>query len=310
MNTYMNKTPFILLLTLIISSCHFPRNVRTNTQSNFKGRYAKFLANGEKEIATNYYLMLSMTQDSNYVLRQFFPETMTLTEITTYDSPDREVKHGYYARYSDEGELITEGNYVKGKEEGYWLSNDCGEGKYENGKKQGEFIIKNKNSSIKAKYHYVNDHKEGDFVEFDSLGNIINEGIYKADTIFQQTNLKITESQFEMMPMYLAGCKEEGLSERIKCSQTNILQHILKNLRYPMDARNFGVEGIAIIQFVVDKDGSITDIHVIRGLCQSIKNEVIRVVKTFPKWQPGYKDGKPVSVQYLLPVKFKIEYLW
>lgn len=303
----MNKAIITLILMMIMEmSCHLPNKVHTSQESNFKGKYSIFLKEGEKEITTYYHTMLSKSQDGSYIFRQFFPETMTLTELTTYSS-DRNTKNGYYASYSDEGELKSEGKFINNKEEGIWNSKYFGIGNYSNGKKQGEFVVKSKDDKVIAKYNYVNDLKDGDFVMYDTLGNVENKGIYKADTIFQQLKLKKVKSQVEIMPIFQADCKEENLEAQIKCAQTKMLEHIYKSLRYPADARKFGVEGNAIVQFVVEKDGSIVDISVIKGLCQSIKNELIRVVKTFPKWQPGYQEGKPVRVLYTIPVRFKLE---
>ena len=77
-------------------------------------------------------------------------------------------------------------------------------------------------------------------------------------------------------------------------------------LTYPDDARNAGMQGRVIVQFKINKDGSVSDISILEGVCESIDNEVIRVVSESPDWTPGYVDGKPVNVTYAFPVLFQL----
>ena len=77
-------------------------------------------------------------------------------------------------------------------------------------------------------------------------------------------------------------------------------------LTYPDDARNAGMRGRVIVQFKINKDGSVSDISILEGVCESIDNEVIRVVSESPGWTPGYVDGKPVNVTYAFPVLFQL----
>jgi len=85
-----------------------------------------------------------------------------------------------------------------------------------------------------------------------------------------------------------------------------LYQFISSHLKYPAQAVDAGVEGTVYISFVVEKDGSVSDIKTVRGIGVGCEQEAIRVVKMLPKWQPGVKGGKPVRVQCNLPVKFKL----
>lgn len=67
-----------------------------------------------------------------------------------------------------------------------------------------------------------------------------------------------------------------------------------------------GIEGKCYIQFVIDVDGSITNVELLRGFDEECDAEALRVVNLMPKWKPGKKDGKPVRVNYLIPVAFKL----
>ncbi len=88
---------------------------------------------------------------------------------------------------------------------------------------------------------------------------------------------------------------------------TNAMMNFLSsNLKYPESAKNNKQQGKVFISFVVEKDGGITDVKVMRGVCEDIDAEAIRVVKSMPKWKPGKQEGKPVRVHYTLPITFKL----
>ncbi|WP_225872451.1 energy transducer TonB [Pedobacter polaris] len=79
-----------------------------------------------------------------------------------------------------------------------------------------------------------------------------------------------------------------------------------QNIKYPADATAKNVQGPVFTSFIVEKDGSITDIKVDRKLGNGLDEEAIRVLKLAKKWIPGMQDGKPVRVKYSLPIKFTL----
>ena len=78
-------------------------------------------------------------------------------------------------------------------------------------------------------------------------------------------------------------------------------------MKYPPIAAENGVQGRVIVQFVVEKDGSVTDVHVARSVDPSLDKEAVRVVKVMPKWIPGKQNGSAVRVKYTVPVLFKLQ---
>ena len=86
-----------------------------------------------------------------------------------------------------------------------------------------------------------------------------------------------------------------------------MLAYIEQNLRYPIFAEEMGLQGRVIIGIVVEKDGSLTDIKVVKSVDPSLDKEAIRVVKTMPNWIPGMQDGEPVRVKYKIPVTFRLK---
>ncbi len=85
-----------------------------------------------------------------------------------------------------------------------------------------------------------------------------------------------------------------------------LLGFIAKNIKYPRQAKRMGIEGKVHISFVVDTDGSVTDIKILRGIGAGCDEEAIRVLKLLPKFSPGKQRGVPVKVQMQLPVNFQL----
>ncbi len=114
----------------------------------------------------------------------------------------------------------------------------------------------------------------------------------------------------EDMPRF-PGCESESTkAEKVKCSQTKLLTFINKNIKYPPIAQESGVEGTVVVQFTVEKDGSVRDIKVVRDIGAGCGDEAKRVVKKMAdtyKWTPGKQRGRPVRVRFTLPVKFKLQ---
>ena len=90
--------------------------------------------------------------------------------------------------------------------------------------------------------------------------------------------------------------------------QQALFKYLSENVKYPVIAQENGIQGRVICQFVVNKDGSIVDVEVVRsGGDPSLDKEAIRVIKSMPKWKPGKQRGKAVRVKYTVPVNFKLQ---
>lgn len=85
-----------------------------------------------------------------------------------------------------------------------------------------------------------------------------------------------------------------------------LMEFLSKNLVYPKEAKESGIQGRVIVQFVVEKDGAISNVNVVRGIEETLNAEAIRVVKMSPKWIPGTQRDVPVAVKYTVPVAFRI----
>ena len=111
-------------------------------------------------------------------------------------------------------------------------------------------------------------------------------------TVVSQTDQKVFDT-VEQMPEYPGGMQA-------------MIEFLQTNMKYPEDAEKQKVEGRVMVQFVVETDGSISDVHVAKQVFPSLDAEAIRVVKAMPNWTPGKEKGRVVRVKYLLPIVFRM----
>lgn len=98
----------------------------------------------------------------------------------------------------------------------------------------------------------------------------------------------------EQMPMYPGG-------------DAALMGYLRDNIKYPTVAAENGVQGRVVVGFVVERDGSITDVNILRGVDPSLDREAMRVVKSMPRWTPGKQNGSAVRVKYQVPVSFRLQ---
>ena len=89
--------------------------------------------------------------------------------------------------------------------------------------------------------------------------------------------------------------------------EQKLMEYVAKNIKYPQIARETGIQGRVFVGFVVEPDGSVSNVKVLRGIGGGCDEEAVRVVKSMPKWKPGKQRGKAVRVSYMLPVNFKLQ---
>ena len=86
-----------------------------------------------------------------------------------------------------------------------------------------------------------------------------------------------------------------------------LMEYIANNINYPQEARDKGIEGRVFIGMVIEKDGSVSKVKILRGIGGGCDEEAERVISSMPKWMPGKVGGEPVPVSYMLPVNFKLQ---
>ena len=97
----------------------------------------------------------------------------------------------------------------------------------------------------------------------------------------------------EVMPQYPGG-------------QIAMLKYLMENIKYPEQAMKEGIQGRVTVRFIVEKDGSISDVKPVLSVHPLLNKEAVRVVESMPKWTPGKQNGKPVRVRFNVPVMFKL----
>ena len=109
----------------------------------------------------------------------------------------------------------------------------------------------------------------------------------------KKANDKVLEKA-EVMPEYPGGDQA-------------MMDFVAKNVQYPQEARDKEISGRVLVSFIVEKDGSIADVKVVKGIGGGCDEEAVRVVKAMPKWKPGKDKGKSVRVSYMMPFTFKLQ---
>ena len=89
--------------------------------------------------------------------------------------------------------------------------------------------------------------------------------------------------------------------------ESELLEYIAKNIKYPQMARESGIQGRVFVNFIVEPDGSVSNVKIIRGIGSGCDEEALRVVKSLPKFNPGKQRGKAVRVSYTIPINFKLQ---
>lgn len=131
-------------------------------------------------------------------------------------------------------------------------------------------------------------------------------------SITPEDNPKAIYKVVEMMPRFPGdGCEElPTKQEKDQCSQKALLDFIYSNMNYPQRARDNYIEGTVVVQFIVRKDGAVTDAKCVRSIGGGCDEEAVRLVQLMADeelyWIPGLQRGKPVNVQFNFPVKFKL----
>ena len=290
-----------LLLTLIIIT-----SLNIHAQK-CKRYYKNSLEPGSKLISCTYASTFEKTKEGKYIFKRYYPDTKAITQFATSETKELKALHGLYKEFWDDGTLVNRGFYKNNVKQGEWIENETETGAYKDGLKQGLWMKTNQKGIIIEKTHYVNGTVHGKKIRYDSLGQELYTEVFNGGTLTSST-ADSTKVLSEVMPRY-PGCEEEGLSEidRELCAKKKMLNYIYTTMRYPRKALDERVQGKAIVKFTVRKDGTIGNIKTLSGLCKEIEETVTQIVENMPVWIPGYKDGKPVDVEYTLPVKFRFE---
>lgn len=125
----------------------------------------------------------------------------------------------------------------------------------------------------------------------DSVKTVVSPEIIKSDKIIPEDSTKEVFNVIDEFPEFPGG-------------QEALMNYLATNINYPREAMETGIQGIVYVTFIVEADGSITNIEVPKRIGGGCDEEAIRVVQSMPKWKPGKQDGEPVRVSFSLPIRF------
>lgn len=157
-------------------------------------------------------------------------------------------------------------------------------------------IIGYKKDGKQEKVQFIYKTQKSDFA--DSFKQLVDsvEKITQANALAEAEKLKMTEGSnaadsVEQMPTFKGGV-------------TALMQYLNSSIKYPVEAEENGIQGRVVTSFVIETDGSVTDVKVTKSIHPALDKEAIRVVKSMPKWNPGMQNGKPVRTKFFMPVTF------
>ena len=143
--------------------------------------------------------------------------------------------------------------------------------------------------------------------------------IVQDDVETEDININAEVEQNEVIEEYVAPevVEEEVVEQEIfqiveempsfPGGESKLMEFVAKNIKYPQIARETGIQGRVFVGFVVEPDGSISNVKLLRGIGGGCDEEAMRVIKSLPKWKPGKQRGKAVRVSYQIPVFFKLQ---
>lgn len=147
--------------------------------------------------------------------------------------------------------------------------------------------------------------------------NIVNDETKITDNLEIMDSEATKDTKVEVAVVQITTEEEEKVEEEIFVVVENmpefpggdlaLLKYIANAIQYPTIAQENGIQGRVLVNFVVDKDGSISNAKIARGVDPAIDKEALRVIMSLPKWKPGLQRGKPVRVSYTVPISFQLQ---
>jgi len=201
-------------------------------------------------------------------------------------------KSGVWKQYNDSGILLSTENYIDGNAEGEWVYYYSGTANvwykvnYKDGKLDGELTSYYKDGKIKRREFHNNKDGKIKQREFHNYEDTTVTG-----KCYDEEGNEIAFTPFEKMPK----------------PDYDMNKYLSKNMVYPEKARKKNIEGRVLLKFIVDEDGKIGDVTIIRHVSRELDKEAKRVVSRMPDWEPGVQDDKVVKVYFTLPIMFKLE---
>ncbi len=195
---------------------------------------------------------------------------------------------------TDTNEVVERSFYLNDK-----LKSEVFYSNYSNRVRNGSYKSYYANGMLKEQAYYSQGNLTDSLITFWDNGRRKREdffinGKFQSGKVYNSDGAETLHYDYEIMPEF-----EGGINE--------LVRYISTHLKYPKVARKKGIQGKVFLRFMVDKEGLVKNVKVLKGVSEEIDAEAIRVVKEMPKWKPGLLDGNKVNTYFNLPLSFKLD---
>lgn len=154
------------------------------------------------------------------------------------------------------------------------------------------------NGQLRKDIDYKDGKKNGKLLTYWDNGKPKRIDVYENDKLIEgkcinSDGIETIHYDYEKMPEFPGGINE-------------LMQYVVKETKYPNKSRKKGIEGRVLVGFIVNQNGTISDIKIVQSVNDELDEEAMRVVRNMPKWEPGMEDGEAVRVAFNLPIKFRL----
>lgn len=302
---YIILIPAIILLQI---ACSTQKQIPVSATD----RYSAHCGPDERHIYSSYTEIVTQAPDGRFIRRIFFPETKQITHLMEFRDRKLSVREGRHQTWYDDGTQESLGQYRDDKRYGEWkYFSDGGYlhriGQYDPAGKTGIWRQYTASGALYGEYSFRQNLQDGISAEYDSLGNKVLELVYRRGEVVDTLVATAALPAVEQMPVFGNCGSVDDSVLRADCAEWALVGFLSMHIRYPAQARENNVQGTAIVRFTVNRDGTLSDVKVLRGLSEDIRQEVIRIISIMPAWEPGRQNGQPVKVAFTLPVRFRLE---
>ena len=227
---------------------------------------------------------------------------VVFSQDTTYYDRDRNevssLKSSYYYEVADYDENDTN----KVVETAYFKSGQIKHIKrynlYSKKKQHGKRKEWHENGQLRMDIDYQDGKFHGELLTYWENGQLKRRDVYEMSdliegSVWDSEGKEVEYYDFMILPKFPDG-------------QNGLVQYLRTNLKYPKKPKRKGITGRVLIGFVVERDGSVSNVYVVESVEKKLDKEAVKVVKRMPKWAPGMQDGVNIRVHYVLPIRFSM----
>ncbi len=157
----------------------------------------------------------------------------------------------------------------------------------------------NKNGKLVAELNFLKGEQNGEQLFYRDNGIMCRKEFYKKGKLKKGECWDKKGNPIEYFPREIFPTFNEGGTQRLQ-------KYIAKHTKYPPFSSKYRIEGRVLVSFKIDTVGNVVDVKIEKGINQELNTEALRVIKTMPKWTPGYLEGEPIEVSFTVPINFKL----